>query len=249
MTAVPTIAVITATLNAEKYLPRLIKSLHEQTDGDFEWIVADGNSTDATARLVESSGLRARLLQGKDFGIYDALNRAVAACSCDYYLVIGADDTLTPNALHDYRAAAHTQSLPDLVAAAYRKREAVHYPHKRLGWLYGMLGVASSHSVGLLIKRDLHTRFGWYSSKFPIAADQLFVKTAITRGASVHRERFVAGEFSVDGTSGTDSLGVISEIFRVQVRTERFALLQYLIFMARLMNYFRKSLLKGDWGR
>ncbi len=37
------ISVITATYNAQKYLPRLIESLENQTDKDFEWVVADGS--------------------------------------------------------------------------------------------------------------------------------------------------------------------------------------------------------------
>ncbi|MGZ3612114.1 MAG: glycosyltransferase, partial [Ktedonobacteraceae bacterium] len=41
-----TISIITATYNAAALLPTLIDSLRVQTDKDFEWIVADGGSTD-----------------------------------------------------------------------------------------------------------------------------------------------------------------------------------------------------------
>ena len=42
------LSVITATYNAKKFLPRLIKSLQEQVDKDFEWIISDGVSSDIT---------------------------------------------------------------------------------------------------------------------------------------------------------------------------------------------------------
>lgn len=54
----PTISIITVTFNAAKFLPGLIDSLRAQTDRDFEWIVVDGASTDATAVHNASKGLQ-----------------------------------------------------------------------------------------------------------------------------------------------------------------------------------------------
>lgn len=42
------LSIITATFNTDEFLPRLIDSLKSQSDPDFEWIVADGGSTDET---------------------------------------------------------------------------------------------------------------------------------------------------------------------------------------------------------
>ena len=47
-----TISVVTATRNAVEHLPNLIESLREQTDRDFEWVVADGASDDGTLELL-----------------------------------------------------------------------------------------------------------------------------------------------------------------------------------------------------
>ncbi|MES2227096.1 MAG: glycosyltransferase [Pseudomonadota bacterium] len=237
--AEPRVTLITATLDAAHVLPRLVTCLQAQTDRDFEWIVADGGSTDGTQELLgHASGLQIHLTQARDFGIYDALNRAVSLVSDGYYLVVGADDTLETDAVASFRHAAQNAGQPDLVAAGIRQDGRTIWPRQGLGWLYGLQGVASSHSVGLLIKRNLHDRFGMYSRKLPIAADQLFVKTALRQGATIVRAQFVAGEFGTDGTSGNDPLGVLTEIFRSQVRTERFVSLQYLIFLLRLSKFF-----------
>ena len=40
------LSIITATFNAADVLPRLIVSLKSQADPDFQWVVADGGSTD-----------------------------------------------------------------------------------------------------------------------------------------------------------------------------------------------------------
>ena len=48
----PRFSIITPTYNVASVLPRLIASLRQQTDPNFEWIVSDGNSTDATLQLL-----------------------------------------------------------------------------------------------------------------------------------------------------------------------------------------------------
>ena len=76
----PFFSIITSTYNAEETLPPLLESLASQTCRDFNWIVQDGSSSDATMQLVE--GYRDRLPEifadsRKDCGIYDAWNKAL----------------------------------------------------------------------------------------------------------------------------------------------------------------------------
>lgn len=56
------ISVIIPTLNESRYLPRLLKSLRNQTLKDFEVIVADAGSHDSTREIAEIYG--ARVVQG-----------------------------------------------------------------------------------------------------------------------------------------------------------------------------------------
>lgn len=233
------IAVLTATLNADKVLPNLIKSLRDQTDKNFIWIVSDGLSSDSTRELVaQVKEFDVRIISASDFGIYDALNKGILSMPESYYLVVGADDTLDKNAIENYRKSLHLNNFPDFVSASILVKRKVLKPHKRLGWLWGMRGVASGHAVGLLIKKNLHSRFGMYSNKFPIMADQLFVKTAINNGASIVREQFLAGEFSMDGFSSSDLLGAHTEFFRIQIITEKFKTLQFILFFVRILKLY-----------
>ena len=76
----PFFTIITSTYNAAATLPRLLDSLASQTCRDFNWIVQDGASSDATIQIVEQ--YRDRLPEvladsGKDSGIYDAWNKAI----------------------------------------------------------------------------------------------------------------------------------------------------------------------------
>jgi len=91
MTKRASFTVITATYNAQNHLPMLIESLRKQSDKEFEWVVADGASDDGTLELLQSiDDLNIVISSQPDFGIYDALNRAIRDSSGKYYIVAGA---------------------------------------------------------------------------------------------------------------------------------------------------------------
>ena len=103
---VPFFSVITATYNASGHIPTLLDSLASQTCGDFELVVQDGGSTDATLGIVESYSGRlpaVAVMSEPDAGIYDAWNRAVARAKGEWLVFLGADDCFmaadTPSAV------------------------------------------------------------------------------------------------------------------------------------------------------
>lgn len=229
------ISVITAVYNAESCIGELIESLRRQEDPDFEWVVVDGLSTDRTLEtLGKVNDLNIRIISEADFGIYDALNKGVKACSGEYYLVAGADDIFFPNAIKDYKAAIRSDI--DLITASIVQDKKVSKPEKGPSWRSGQFAWVSAHALGLLIKKELHIRFGYYSRKFPIAADQLFIKTCCQNGANLQKIEAIVGEFGIDGVSSHDAIGTSSEFFRIQILTEKNKWLQYILFMMRLFR-------------
>lgn len=237
--AVPTISVITATFNAAKVLPSLIESLRAQSDRGFEWIVMDGASTDGTVDILRNAGdVVSRWISEPDFGIYDALNKAVKLSTGEYYLVVGADDTLSPDAIRDFFAAAEV-SKADIVTALVKAGGRIHQVRRGPSWLFGQFAYVAAHAVGTLFRRKLHERFGYYSRRYPIAADALFIKKACQGGATIYEADFVAGEFGQGGTSSVDVAGSLSEFFRVQLETEsKFP--QLALYALRLIKNYRR---------
>ena len=49
----PTVSIITAVFNGEKYLGQTIKSIINQTYKNFEYIMIDGGSTDGTLEIIK----------------------------------------------------------------------------------------------------------------------------------------------------------------------------------------------------
>ena len=233
------ISILTAAFNAESLLPLLIASLEAQTDTDFEWVLVDGGSRDHTVSLAQAASLQRKVIISEpDFGIYDALNKGVRAASGDYYLVMGADDTLLPDAVANYRRAA--EGGPDMVTADVLAGGMRSSAHPGKAWLHGLRGYVSQHSVGALIRKDLHVRFGYYSRRFPIAADQYFIKSAANGGAVIRRADFIAGEFGLSGSSSVDVAGTLTEFFRVQLLTERSRGVQVILFIVRLLKHYSR---------
>lgn len=233
------LSVITATYNVEKFLPRLIKSLQEQVDKDFEWIVSDGASSDKTLEILKNTGgINIKVISGEDFGIYDALNRGIKACNGEFYLVIGADDELYPNAIQDYKKAI--EGGADIITARIDTNNGKIEPNSGPKWLKGQFRYISGHAVGSIYRTSLHQKLGYYSRKFPIAADQLFVLTAANYGAKIKAVKSVVGKFSNDGVSSVDILGTLCEFYRVQVAMGENKFLQTVLFILRLIKNFRK---------
>ncbi|AXY67614.2 glycosyltransferase [Thermosynechococcus sichuanensis E542] len=238
----PTLSVITATYNAENYLPSLIESLYSQTDQDFEWVVADGGSKDKTIELIKQAQqkLKRVVIQSQsDFGIYDALNRAVKLATGEYYLVLGADDILFPDAIANYKAAC-ARTNADFVTTLYyegsKRLASLHQPAWE--WFSGMHAHITGHTVGTVIRRSLHQTFGEYSRHFPIAADQLFVLKAIHGGATVSLENFIAGRTNPESTTGQNPLGCLLELYRVKVMVGHSLLLQTLVLFYQIVIWW-----------
>lgn len=231
-----TISIVTTTFNASSELPGLIESLRTQSDRDFDWIVVDGASADATIDLLKASvDIVSRRISEPDFGIYDALNKAIRMSNSDYYLVLGADDRLLPDAIAQYRRHA-TQSGAHLVTASVILDGRVSSGKLGRSWWNGMFAYVSGHSVGTLIRRSLHDRFGYYSRRFPVAADMYFIKTAcMSPDVRVHQADFVAGKHGKAGVSSIDKAATYCDCFRVQLETERWKLPQIIIFIAKLI--------------
>lgn len=90
------LSIITITYNDLKGLRKTWKSIECQSFRDYEWLVADGGSTDGTqAFLVEHKADTAWQCSEKDHGIYNAMNKGLRHATGDYVLFLNSGDTLS----------------------------------------------------------------------------------------------------------------------------------------------------------
>lgn len=98
-----TLTVFTPTYNRAHTLHRVYDSLCSQTGVDFEWLVVDDGSTDATADLVERwrslANFPIRYIRQPNRGKHVAINRAVGLTESPYLVILDSDDACVPGAL------------------------------------------------------------------------------------------------------------------------------------------------------
>ena len=86
------ISVIIPTYNSKRSLERALDSVFAQTFKDFETIVVDDGSADATESMVRVNYPEATLLQQANSGVSKARNCGVEIASGDYLAFLDADD-------------------------------------------------------------------------------------------------------------------------------------------------------------
>ena len=94
----PSISIITPTLNSAATLEEAIGSLAAQDyPGDVEHLVIDGGSTDETLDIVRAHGIRH--VSEPDDGLADALNKGLRMACKDVVGELNGDDLYLPGAL------------------------------------------------------------------------------------------------------------------------------------------------------
>jgi glycosyltransferase involved in cell wall biosynthesis len=234
------VTVITATYNAESVLPALIESLRAQTSRNFEWVVVDGASRDGTVDLLKNAGdVVTRWTSEPDFGVYDALNKGLSLVGSDYYLVVGADDTLDSGAIGRYHKAV-LDTRADIISAPIWVGKQLVCPRSKLSWFRSEPPLVSGHSVGALILKALHDELGYYSKRFPIAADTHFFLKAWRAGKVFTRLDEPAGAFGTAGMSSTDVLGALTEYMRVNAEVRPYWLIHFSLFVLRVFKNIKR---------
>jgi hypothetical protein len=92
--SLPKLSIVTVCRNAELVVQKTIESVLGQDYGNCEYVILDGASTDATAKIIEwYHPLLSYWHSAEDCGVYHAMNDALAKCTGDFVLFMNAGDT------------------------------------------------------------------------------------------------------------------------------------------------------------
>lgn len=96
------ISIITVSYNSEKTIERTIQSVLSQKCREIEYIIIDGKSTDGTMSVVDKYRDRiSHIVNEKDNGIYDAMNKGITLAGGEWVLFLNSDDYLCSESVVD----------------------------------------------------------------------------------------------------------------------------------------------------
>ncbi|MCW7546059.1 glycosyltransferase [Aurantimonas litoralis] len=175
-------SIVIAARNAERFLGDAVASVEPGLD--CEILLADGGSTDATLTIAARDP-RLRIVSRSDGGIYDGMNRGIAAATGDAVLLLNSDDLLPPGAVEAalLRLRADTSAGwvsgtalfgEELASAVERTHRS---PLSAEGALFGVPAINAR-----LFRRDLLHGIGPIRTDLGLASDREFLARVARSG-------------------------------------------------------------------
>ena len=248
----PTVSVVTINYNMAAALDGTIHSVLAQSWPALEYIVIDGGSTDASPDVIRSHAARlAHWVSARDGGIYDAMNKGVAAATGDWVIFMNAGD-----AFHDANVVADVFSTArddadilygDVARRAPDGSERLVPAHPDAL----PLQMPASHQ-SIFARRSLLLAHP-FSPDFPISADHEFLLWAQAAGARFRQVARTIAIFTRGGISDRrrgESLAQLRAMLKRHGRYTPGVVLRYWLFAARAMaGPVAKSLLPPPFTR
>lgn len=217
----PKLSVITVVFNNVRDIERTILSVLGQTYTNIEYIIIDGQSTDGTLQLAQQYQHRvSKLISEKDKGIYDAMNKGLAAATGDYVIFMNSgDEFYAPDTVVNVFTSADDADI------YYGETEMIDNDGQSLGqrrhqapaaftWRDFKYGMSVSHQA-IYIKRALTEP---YDSRYQLSADiDWIIRAAKKAKKIVNVNRYVA-KYLVGGMSKTKHRQSLQERFSIMRR-------------------------------
>lgn len=187
------ISVITTTYNSASTVQDTIESVGRQVfDGEVEYIIIDGGSTDATLDIVgQYPGLVTKVISEPDSGLYDAMNKGIRLATGDVVGILNSDDFYTSD---DVLATIAGEFERKEVDAVYGDVHFVrpdnldkcvrYYSSSMFSPFFLRFGFMPAHP-SFYVRRKCYEQYGLYDTSYRIASDydmmvRLFYKYKIT---------------------------------------------------------------------
>lgn len=119
----PMVSIIVPIYNAEQYLRRCVDSILNQEYADFELLLVNDGSTDASGDICEEYGdrdPRVIVIQKENTGVSDSRNRALDRARGKYLQFLDSDDWITQDATRLFVRAAEEYGCDMVISDFYR---------------------------------------------------------------------------------------------------------------------------------
>lgn len=222
--APPRISVIIPAYNAEATLRTALDSLVAQTLPDWEAIIVDDGSFDATARIAAEHAkrdARFRVVRQPNGGLSAARNTGIRVSSAPWLHFLDADDWMAPTAFERMTAALTDDPTLDVVHCGWARvtedrRVIAESRCWQEGDLFATFAVRCAIAVhACLVRRSAVLEAGGFDAAFRITQDWVLWQRIARRGARFGRvnETLAFYAFRADSLS-SDPMPLLREALR-----------------------------------
>lgn len=176
----PSVSIIIPVYNIASWLGQCVDSILQQTLTDWEMILVDDGSTDASASLCDhyaTIDARIRLLHKENGGLSDARNAGLAIATGKYVYYLDGDDYLAPHAIQLLHAEAENNHSDLVCSGFYYTYPSYQLLHKKYSEKVSPLLLSPQQAMEALIEGDWLKNFAWGCLLRKELADQVpFIK-------------------------------------------------------------------------
>jgi glycosyltransferase involved in cell wall biosynthesis len=209
------VSIVTTLYNYARYIPDLAESILRQTHTNWYWVIVDDASTDNPWQVLvplfkSKFARRIEYIQlPENMGYSFAKNQGIRASRGEYIVMIDADDMLTWNSLelrvnlmndNPDKLWCHGEALVCGANGQGRSHESRNWKRNFRKQLKAQgMNLTKQyhhrliHAQTVMVRRELHKKYGLYDSKLRFSSDNEMWRRLIRFGEiPAHTDEFVA---------------------------------------------------------
>ncbi|MCR5652097.1 MAG: glycosyltransferase [Lachnospiraceae bacterium] len=215
------ITVVTVCMNAGKDIAQTIESVLAQDYTDFEYLIKDGGSEDDTVKTAmgytesfAKKGIPFRIVEEKDKGLYDAMNRGAELAEGEFVIFMNSGDCFFENGVLRKIFEGHDHKGIDLIYGdAVEEEFGEYYFYRKCPELIEERMPFNHQTV--FARRDLLREMP-FDPELAITADYDFLLKAKKAGRTFEDSNVVTALISKDGISTVKLKDTYLESIRVR---------------------------------
>jgi len=172
------VSIVTVCYNSAETIENTLISVISQSYPNIEYIVIDGQSTDATLEIIgRYKSKLAKVISEPDKGIYDAINKGIQLASGELVGVLNSDDFYVNSSVIEEVVKTLQQQNADCVYGDLQYVDRQNTDLIKRNWVSGKYeqglfykGWMPPHPT-FFIKNECYKKYGYFNLKLKSAAD------------------------------------------------------------------------------
>ena len=244
------LSIITVVKNDEKNIQKTIKSVIDQKNIKYEYIVIDGKSKDNTLKKIKKFKNKIhKIISKKDNGIYDAMNKGIKIAKGDIIVFCNSGDFFYKNSLSKVMnlfSKYNYDFIFGTVIRNYTKDKILKHGFNFKRMVYNF-DFATSHTTGFFLKKKIYKQIGFYDTSFKCSADyDLYFRLhkGKYKGGSTRKNQLIGNVASGGFSSKISFINHIIEESRIRVKNKQNFFIILVIFVNGIIKNVIKKIFK-----